>query len=93
VTTFEAYQKARSANPCALVCLRRGDFYEWYGDVARTVAAALVITLTGRTLDGVYVPMCGVPYHGVWRMFSELRALGHNVLVCDPQTGEVMADP
>ena len=85
-TTLQSTIKARhkallAAWPNALVSIRVGDFYEFYGEQAKTVAAALQITLTGRSLNGTErTPMAGFPFHNAPRYIAQLEAQGHTVV-------------
>ena len=81
---LQQYFKAKDAHPDALVAMRVGDFYEFYGEDAETAAAALEITLTGRE-DGKNgrVPMAGVPYHSVEKYLARLVKQGFKVALCD----------
>lgn len=54
-----------------------GDFYEAYGDAARTVGSALNLTITKARVTGE--PMCGIPYHAIYRAAQDLRSMGHTV--------------
>lgn len=78
-----SYATAKAAHPGVLIGVRAGDFYEFYGDDAKTVAADLNVTLTGRDRDGERQPMCGVPYHSVEKYLSALLAKGRKVALCD----------
>ncbi|MBL8048538.1 MAG: DNA mismatch repair protein MutS [Chthonomonas sp.] len=85
------YFDAKAAHPGALIAMRVGDFYEFYGDDAETAARALEITLTGKE-DGANgrVAMAGVPFHAFDKYLTRLVALGHRVGICeqidDPKT-------
>jgi DNA mismatch repair protein MutS len=78
------YFEAKAAHPDALVAMRVGDFYEFYGEDAETAAEALEITLTGRE-DGSNgrVPMSGVPHHAVERYLARLVRAGFKVALCE----------
>jgi len=68
----------------ALLFFRLGDFYEAFYEDAKTVAAALDLTLTQR--QGV--PMCGVPWHTAEGYIDRLVSKGYRVAVA-----EQMEDP
>ncbi|MFZ1124831.1 MAG: DNA mismatch repair protein MutS [Candidatus Baltobacteraceae bacterium] len=56
--------KARYAE--AILLSRVGDFYEAYGDDAKTIATALQIALTSKEAgSGQRIAMAGVPYHAL----------------------------
>ncbi len=78
------YFRAKETHPEALLAMRVGDFYEFYGEDAEKASAALEITLTGRE-DGSNgrVPMAGVPFHSVEKYLSRLVSAGFKVALCD----------
>ncbi|MCC6402808.1 MAG: DNA mismatch repair protein MutS [Fimbriimonadaceae bacterium] len=78
------YWEAKEAHPDALIAMRVGDFYEFYGTDAETAAGVLEITLTGRE-DGKNgrIPMSGVPYHSIERYLARLVRAGHKVALCE----------
>ncbi|MBS1724074.1 MAG: DNA mismatch repair protein MutS [Armatimonadetes bacterium] len=81
---MQQYFQAKAAHPGALVAMRVGDFYEFYGEDAETAAAALEITLTGREdAENGRIPMAGVPFHSVEKYLSRLVSQGHKVALCD----------
>lgn len=81
---MQQYFQAKDAHPGALIAMRVGDFYEFYGEDAEIAAKALEITLTGRD-DGEQgrIPMAGVPYHSVEKYLARLVAQGIKVALCD----------
>lgn len=68
----------------ALTFVRLGDFYESFGADAVTAAAALDLVLTSIPRDGGRVAMAGVPWHAAENYFARLLALGHRVVVVEP---------
>jgi DNA mismatch repair protein MutS len=65
--------KARYAD--AILLSRVGDFYEAYGDDAKTIASALQIALTSKEAGaGRRVAMAGVPYHALDSYLAKLVA-------------------
>jgi DNA mismatch repair protein MutS len=66
---IDAFNKAKAEEPGILAFVKVGDFYETFGDDARTVAQLLDIALTTRG----DVPMCGVPAHSAKAYFDILR--------------------
>lgn len=81
---LKQYFEMRAQHPEALLAMRVGDFYEFYGEDAETAANALDISLTGRE-DGPNgrIPMAGVPYHSVEKYLARLLAQGIRVALCD----------
>jgi DNA mismatch repair protein MutS len=79
------YFEVKDQRPDLLLLMRVGDFYEAYGDDAKTMAHDLDITLTGREdkQAGERIPMAGVPFHAVERYIARLLQLGHKVALCD----------
>jgi len=81
---FDQIDKAKEQHPGVLMATRVGDFYEFYGKDAETVAQALEITLTGRqTATRGRIAMSGVPYHAVERYLAKLIEKGHRVALLD----------
>jgi DNA mismatch repair protein MutS len=74
----------KKEHPTALLFFRVGDFYELFLEDAVTAARELQITLTSRQkVDGVPLPMCGVPYHAAEGYISKLIRKGYKVAICD----------
>ena len=63
----------------SLLAYRVGDFYEFFGDDARTTAPLMEVALTKR--NGV--PMSGVPYFSAKNYFKKLTDAGNTVAVSD----------
>lgn len=78
------YFEHKAERPDALLAMRVGDFYEFYGEDAETAAATLEITLTARE-DGKNgrISMAGVPFHSVEKYLARLIQAGHKVALCD----------
>jgi len=74
------YYAFKKQHPGCVLFFRMGDFYEMFDEDARTVAAALNLTLTERTAG---VPMAGVPHHAAESYLRRLIEAGHRVAVCD----------
>ena len=59
---------------------RIGDFYEFFGEDAKTASEVLDLMLTSRMMaDGKRVPMCGIPYHVQDRYVKQLTDAGYKV--------------
>jgi len=77
------YFGIRDKYPGSVVLFRLGDFYEVFGDDAKTVAAELGIVLTGRDAGAERIPMCGVPHHSVDGYIATLVGKGYKVVLVD----------
>lgn len=68
----------------AIVLFRLGDFYEMFGEDAKTASRILQIALTTRDKGKEDpLPMCGVPYFSVDAYIAKLIKAGHKVAICD----------
>ena len=77
--------------PDAILLFRVGDFYETFGDDARTASQILGITLTRKAAGhGTYCDLAGIPYHAVEQYLPRLVRAGLRVAICeqleDPKT-------
>lgn len=78
----ERYGAMVAALPArTLLFLRLGDFYEAFGDAAKTAAPILGVALTKRR----DIPMCGFPYHAKDRSIKSLTAAGYRVALSENQ--------
>jgi DNA mismatch repair protein MutS len=78
------YLEIKRAHPDCLVLYRMGDFFELFFDDAIAASKALDIALTQRgKLNGVEVPMCGVPAHSHEAYLARLIRQGFKVALCD----------
>ncbi len=78
------YTEIKQEHPDVILMFRLGDFYEMFGDDAKTAARELEITLTSRDAGKAgKMPMCGVPFHAVDRYMARLINKGYRVAVCD----------
>ena len=67
---MQKYEECKRQNQDAVILVRLGDFYEAFGEDARTIASILDLTLTSRRIDGnERISMCGFPFH-VFKKFS-----------------------
>ncbi len=81
---FKQYLQAKQEYPDALLLFRLGDFYELFGEDAKTASRVLELTLTGREIGkGNRVPMCGVPHHAVEKYLARLLAAGYRAAICE----------
>ncbi len=79
------YYEAKQAHPDALIFFRMGDFYESFGEDAKTIAKELEITLTARGKDksGEKMPLAGIPYHAIDTYLPRLINKGYKVAICE----------
>ena len=79
------YYEAKQAYPDALIFFRMGDFYESFGEDAKTIAKELEITLTARGKDrtGERMPLAGIPYHAIDSYLPRLINKGYKVAICE----------
>lgn len=80
---LQQYFGLKSQRPEALLAMRVGDFYEFYGEDAVIASRELEITLTGRVDGGERIPMAGVPFHSVEKYLARLVQKGLKVALCD----------
>lgn len=81
------YYEIKERNSDCILFFRLGDFYEMFGDDARTASRELDLTLTSRdksTEDPeARMPMCGIPYHSSEAYIARLIAKGYKVAICE----------
>lgn len=77
------YFKLKSKHPDAILLYRVGDFYETFGDDAKTVANILGIVLTSRNNGGSDIPLAGFPYHSLDLYLPRLVKAGYRVAICE----------
>lgn len=79
------YYEAKQAYPDTLIFFRMGDFYESFGEDAKTIAKELEITLTARGKDraGERMPLAGIPYHAIDAYLPRLINKGYKVAICE----------
>ena len=71
----DEYNALKEANPDSIILYQVGDFFEMYGEDAKTVADKLDLVLTSRSIDGVgKIAMCGFPKHTLEAYLDKLRA-------------------
>jgi DNA mismatch repair protein MutS len=91
---MQQYYEAKKEHSDALIFFRMGDFYESFGEDAKTIARELEITLTtrGKNRDGEKMPLAGIPYHAVDTYLPRLIKKGYKVAICeqleDPKTAK-----
>ena len=78
---YNEYNDIKHDHPDDIVMFQVGDFFEMYGEDARTAARELDLTLTSRAILGIgRVEMCGVPADHLEEFVEKLRAT-HSVTV------------
>ncbi|MCL2549873.1 MAG: DNA mismatch repair protein MutS [Methanimicrococcus sp.] len=82
---MKQYYEAKEEYPDTLVFFRMGDFYESFGDDAKTIAKELEITLTnrGKTMEGKQMPLAGIPHHAIDNYLPLLIKKGYKVAICE----------
>ncbi len=81
---MKQYFGVKEQHPDAIVLFRLGDFYEMFGEDAKTASSLLQIALTTRDRGkDDPVPMCGVPYFSADSYIAKLIKAGHKVAVCE----------
>lgn len=80
----QQYLDIKAQYPNHLLLFRLGDFYECFDDDALTLASALDLILTGRSISRTQrVPMAGFPYHALAKYVAQLVAQGYDVAICE----------
>ena len=79
--------------PDAILLFRVGDFYETFGEDARTASRILGLTLTRKMAGGgTYCDLAGIPYHAIEQYLPRLVRAGLRVAICeqleDPRTAK-----
>jgi DNA mismatch repair protein MutS len=82
---MQQYYAAKEEHKDALIFFRMGDFYESFGEDAKTIAKELEITLTtrGKGKDGEKMPLAGIPYHAIDNYLPRLIKKGYKVAICE----------
>ena len=82
---MQQYYDAKKEYSDALIFFRMGDFYESFGEDAKTIARELEITLTtrGKDRDDEKMPLAGIPYHAIDTYLPRLIKKGYKVAICE----------
>ncbi|MDA0524760.1 DNA mismatch repair protein MutS [Methanococcoides alaskense] len=82
---MKQYYDAKKQHSDALIFFRMGDFYESFGEDAKTIAKELEITLTtrGKDIEGEKMPLAGIPYHALDNYLPRLVKKGYKVAICE----------
>ncbi len=81
---IKQYQEMKKKHPDAVLLFRCGDFYECFGDDAKTASDVLGITLTTRangSAEKIY--LAGFPHHALDTYLPKLVRAGHRVAICE----------
>lgn len=71
---FDAYNDIKHDHPDDVVLFQVGNFFEMYGEDAKTVSESLDLNLTTRAIPGVgRVEMCGIPSHIMDEAVNKIR--------------------
>jgi len=93
---MKQFLEIKEGNKDSILFFRLGDFYEMFGEDARTASRELDLVLTTRDKStenpDERIPMCGVPYHSAESYIARLIAKGYKVAICeqieDPATAK-----
>ena len=86
---WDEYNEIKKENPDHIVIYQVGDFFEVMGADVGTVANALDLTLTRRTLgNGESVPMAGFPVFSAEAYIQKLTDKGYFLVVAPIENGE-----
>ena len=81
---MKQYFSVKAQYPDALLLFRVGDFYETFGEDARTASKVLGIVLTKRANGyASSVDLAGFPHHAIDTYLPKLVKGGYKVAVCD----------
>ena len=87
---YERYLSVKAKYKDSILFYRLGDFYEMFGNDARTCADVLDLTLTGRDCGlKERVPMAGIPFHAADAYITQLINRGYKVTVAEQIGGEL----
>ena len=81
---MQQYLAVKNKHPDCIVFFRLGDFFELFFDDAVLASSLLEIVLTRRgAIDGLEIPMCGIPAHSYEFYLSKLIKNNLSVAICD----------
>ncbi|RMG73937.1 MAG: DNA mismatch repair protein MutS [Nitrospirae bacterium] len=81
---MKQYFDIKKDYPDAILFFRLGDFYEMFGEDAKTASKILQITLTTRDKGKEQpIPMCGVPHFSAEGYITKLIKAGYKVAICE----------
>ena len=82
----KAFEQMKAKHPDSILLFRCGDFYEAYGDDARTASDVLGITLTRTSRKDITAQMAGFPHHALDTYLPKLVRAGKRVAICEEPT-------
>ncbi|HEV2601815.1 MAG TPA: DNA mismatch repair protein MutS [Candidatus Babeliales bacterium] len=93
---MQQFYEIKREHADTILLFQVGDFYELFFEDAQRASAFLGITLTQRgAINGVPIPLCGVPIHAIDHYLAKLVRGGFKVALCDqlenPQAGKIVA--
>ncbi|MDP3259988.1 MAG: DNA mismatch repair protein MutS [Thermodesulfovibrionales bacterium] len=81
---MKQYSSIKEKYKDCILMFRLGDFYEMFGDDAKTASKILQIALTSRDKSKEEpVPMCGFPHFASETYITKLIKAGHKVAICE----------
>ncbi|NCO83551.1 MAG: DNA mismatch repair protein MutS [Nitrospirae bacterium] len=81
---MKQYSSIKEKYKDCILMFRLGDFYEMFGEDAKTAAKILQIALTSRDKSKEEpVPMCGIPHFASETYITKLIKAGHKVAICE----------
>jgi DNA mismatch repair protein MutS len=93
-TLSDQYKSIKQKYPDAILLFRVGDYYQTFGEDARTVSQKLGIALT-QSPDGDLKEMAGFPFHSLDGHLRTLVKAGYRVAICeqleDPKRTKTLA--
>ncbi len=80
---MKQYTAFKTQYPGKIVLFRMGDFFETFGDDAKTTSKVLNITLTKRDKSTNAVPLAGFPHKAIEQYLPKLVDSGLSVVIVD----------
>ena len=80
---MKQYMAFKKQYPEKIVLFRMGDFFETFGDDAKTTSKVLNITLTKRDKSTNAVPLAGFPHKAIEQYLPKLVQAGYSVVIVD----------
>ncbi len=80
---MDQYLRFKKQYPDKIVLFRMGDFFETFGDDAKTTSKVLNITLTARDKSKNPTPLAGFPHKAIDQYLPKLVKAGYCVVIVD----------